>query len=239
MNIKLTLFGLLLITAPFCATIQADQRVLGYSYQADSILPQGKWEVENWITHKSDNSWNLRQELEYGLTPKLTTALYLNSKLTSETFTLQGLSSEWKYMVVSPHVKPVGFMLYGEIGFSGDEIETEEKFIFQHNRGNWIFLTNLIFEQEFEENETENVVELTGGASYKLNQNWYLGFDAKVESVYEGFFEEHEGNAAYAGPTVHYETSKWYVTGTLLSRLSENLSLYEETEVRVLTGYFF
>lgn len=62
---------------------RADERRFAYSYEAD-VLPEGGLEFEQWITARAGreggdyNKWEFREELEYGITDRLTGALYLN-----------------------------------------------------------------------------------------------------------------------------------------------------------------
>src|SRR5437867_5347424 len=68
---------------------RADERLFTYSYEAD-VLPKGGVEFEQWVTHQRDKKegvfsrWDFREELEFGLTERLTSALYLNFRDTGE-----------------------------------------------------------------------------------------------------------------------------------------------------------
>src|SRR3990167_3024714 len=61
----------------------SDERYFTYSYDAE-VLPKGQSEFEQWITARVGKKggdyarWDFREEFEYGLTERLTTALYLN-----------------------------------------------------------------------------------------------------------------------------------------------------------------
>src|SRR5882724_12258113 len=63
----------------------ADERLFTYTYQAE-VLPKGALEFEQWITNRNGrasgvySAFDLREEFEAGLTDKLTTAVYLNTK---------------------------------------------------------------------------------------------------------------------------------------------------------------
>lgn len=71
------------------ATGRADERRFTYSYEPET-LPQGAMEFEQWITLRTQrtrdgavrkdnfNRWDIREELEYGVTDNYTLALYLN-----------------------------------------------------------------------------------------------------------------------------------------------------------------
>ena len=71
-----------LMLCAFATSARADERKFTYSYEAKT-LPKGTWEFEQWATletGKKEGSWdrlNLREEIEYGITDRLTTAVYL------------------------------------------------------------------------------------------------------------------------------------------------------------------
>jgi hypothetical protein len=74
------------IAAP--ASTYADERFFTYSYEATSVLPKGGIEFEQWITYRGQKEvgiyarWDFREEIEYGVTDRYTTALYLNFRNT-------------------------------------------------------------------------------------------------------------------------------------------------------------
>src|SRR5262249_18132240 len=69
---------------------RADERRFTYTYEPET-LPQGAVEFEQWITLRSQrtkggevkqenyNLWELREELEYGVTDNYSLSLYLNT----------------------------------------------------------------------------------------------------------------------------------------------------------------
>jgi hypothetical protein len=109
--------AVLLAASLATATGYADERLFTYSYEAE-VLPKGGVEFEQWVTHKRDKDdglfsrWEFREELELGLTDRLTTALYLNFRETTvkndalgiddHEFEFKGVSSEWKYQILNP-----------------------------------------------------------------------------------------------------------------------------------------
>lgn len=249
-----SLFTAILATAGF-----ADERHFTYSYEADSILPKGHWEFEQWVTLKEGKDegkfhrWDFREEIEYGLTDRLTTALYLNFRDTardlegdendSESFEFKGVSSEWKYMLFSPHLYPIGVLLYFEPTYDGEELELEEKLILEHIFAErWILVANIVGEEEweFEEEETkaEGVLEFDFGVSYLLNEHWSIGVEARNHREYPEF-EEEEHSAWFVGPNIHYGTEKWWATLTVLPQVTDVLDEHEEVEVRFIGGIFF
>src|SRR5437879_10123092 len=72
------------------AHARADERRFTYSYEPET-LPQGGLELEQWVTLRTQrtrggtvqqqnyNLWELREELEYGITDNYSVSLYLNT----------------------------------------------------------------------------------------------------------------------------------------------------------------
>jgi hypothetical protein len=66
-------------------------------------------------------------------------------------------------------------------------------------------------------------VELGLGASYRFRPNWSAAVEMRGRRRYAGGFLEggrREWSALYAGPTVHYGGQRWFMTVSLLRRLS-------------------
>ena len=122
----------------------ADESLFGYIYTTDS-LPKGAWEAEHHTTLRSGKargfyrSFDLREEIEYGVTDNFSASLYLNSSWlamdgvysaedvsqnlpTSNRFDINGTSVELKYRLLSPYTDPIGLSLYLE-----PEIEIRDK----------------------------------------------------------------------------------------------------------------
>lgn len=249
----------LVLSCLFAGTALADERRFTYSYEADSVLPKGAFEFEQWATLKAGKEdgkyyqWRLREEIETGLTDRLTTALYLNLKDTySKDVTgindkdgteFSGLSNEWKYMLFSPHQYPIGVLLYGEIGYDGEELELEEKLILEHIFAErWILVMNLIFEEEWKwqkkKSEKEFVISPTFGLCYIINDHWSIGLEAVNHREYPDFGDE-EHSAWFLGPNIHYGSEKWWATLAILPQVTDVLDEHEEVEARLITGIFF
>jgi hypothetical protein len=164
------------------ASAQADESLFGYSYGSE-VLPKGIWEFEQWATWRTDkgngtyNALDLKEELEYGVTDRFQTALYLNFQgmWTHDTGPVddqgqfeipnqsgvgfQGVSMEFKYALLSPYKDPVGLAFYLEPGYSrlnkitgvvGTEYEVEAKAILQKNFLDDQLVTVLNLTGEFE-----------------------------------------------------------------------------------------
>src|SRR5207249_2601297 len=97
-------------------------------------------EIELWSTYRTGRNeyyteFDHRAEFEFGLTPRLMTALYLNWKDVAsqdnttpnpslkKEFEWQGISSEWKYKMTDPVADKIGSALYSELTLGTDEVE--------------------------------------------------------------------------------------------------------------------
>ena len=251
------------------ANMRADERLFTYVQEAE-VLPKGGLEFEQWLTHRRDKAegvfarWDFREELEYGLTDRLSAAGYLNFKsthsegvtnLTDESaFEFEGVSTELKYRVLNPNTQPLGVLLYGEATYNGEEFELEQKLVFQKNFAQkWVAAFNVIFEEEWAfkptVTEEELKVELTAGVAYKVNSHWSIGIEGRNHRVFApGFnFGNQEANAWFVGPNVHYGRDKWWATLTVLPQVHGSpdtrdgleLEEHEKIEVRLIAGINF
>ncbi len=250
----------------------ADERFFTYVYESE-VLPKGGWEFEQWLTYRkgfpggdrrfSQHIWDFREEIEYGLTDRLTTALYLNFRnkqsvarepglQDSSEFNFKGVSAEFKYQLLNPNTDPVGLALYVEPTYNGNEVELEYKVIVSKNIGDkWVLAANASLEQEWErENgatKKESVLEFTGGAAYRFTPHWSAGLEARYHSVYQGIgLNDHLGTGWFVGPNVHYGSSKWWATLTVLPQVSGhpgdgriNITEHQTFETRLIFGFNF
>ena len=250
----------------------ADERFFTYIQDAD-VLPRGAWEFEQWVTygkgfpggdHRFDQyRWDFREEVEHGFTDKLSGAAYLNFRQdqivaqqagfdSSSEFSFKGVSLELKYQLLNPNTKPVGLGLYVEPTFSGNEQELEYKLIASKNIADrWVVAANAVFEQEWEkeqgETEKKSVLEFNFGAAYRITPNWSVGLEGRRHDVYEGAtLNEHLASAWFLGPNVHYGTSKWWATFTMLPQISGdpsdggvNTTQHRVFEARLIFGINF
>jgi opacity protein-like surface antigen len=252
------------------AAAQADERHFTYSYEAQT-LPKGGMEIEQWATArlgKEDGTFHriqMREEFEYGITDRLTTALYFNweylhvqgvTALPSETETeFETVSSEWKYKLLDPSVDPIGLLAYAEIGAGSDEQELELKVVAQKNFGEFRLVYNLVVEFEREEEtepngekewEKESALMHTAGVSYQVSPNLAIGFEGYHVQHFEGIFKEQEGQALFVGPNLHAAFSRVWATLTCLAQVDYRgaghdleLDLHEQYEVRLIFGVSF
>src|SRR5437667_8005522 len=113
LNHRLMLLVASLLTSFLAA--RADERLFTYVQEAE-VLPRGGLEFEQWLTHRRNKAdgvfarWDFREELEYGLSDRMTAAGYLNFKSThsegvtglanEDSFEFEGISTELKYQVL-------------------------------------------------------------------------------------------------------------------------------------------
>lgn len=257
-----------LAAAALGAPAGADERKFTYSSEAKT-LPRGGVEFEQWATlrtGKEDGDFvriDIREELEVGITDRLTTALYLNLEylnsdgvtgIEDETeFEFESVSSEWKYRLTDA-ASPVGLLLYGEAGAGEHEQELEVKFVGSADAGAWSFAYNLILELEREEEEDpsgetewerESEIAHSFGVSVRVAPGFNLGFEGVARLLMEGTFSETESHAYFVGPNVHVATREWWATLTFLKQVDimENSGLelddLEKYEVRLIFGIHF
>jgi hypothetical protein len=261
-----------LLAAASLASARADERFFTYVYESE-VLPKGKWEFEQWLTYRkgypdgdrnfNQHIWDFREEIEYGVTDRLSVSGYLNFRNdqfvarkegfqdTSE-FSFKGVSAEFKYQLLNPNKQPVGLALYFEPLYNGNEQELEYKILLSKNIGdNWILAANAVYEQEWEHEEgvtkKEATLEFTAGVAYRLTPHWSVGLEGRYHSVYEGFgFDEHLGTGWFVGPNVHYGSSKWWATFTVLPQVSGhpsdggiNRTEHQTFETRLIFGINF
>jgi hypothetical protein len=250
----------------------ADERFFTYVYESD-VLPKGRWEFEQWLTYRkgfpegdrqfSQHIWDFREEIEYGLTDRLSGSLYLNFSQerlvarkqglqdTSD-FNFKGVSAEFKYQLLNPNTKPVGLALYFEPTYNDNQQELEYKAILSKNLSDkWVLAANVSHEQEWAREDgvtkKESVLEFTAGAAYRFTPHWSLGLEGRYHSVYEGIgLNDHLGTGWFVGPNIHYGSSKWWATFTVLPQVSGhpsdgriNITEHQTFETRLIFGLNF
>ncbi|OIO39068.1 MAG: hypothetical protein AUJ71_01525 [Candidatus Omnitrophica bacterium CG1_02_49_16] len=226
----------------------ASERLFTYSYEPET-MPKGAREFENWVTLRTQrndtvgqhnyNRWELRQELEYGVTDEYTISLYLNES--AESFTpvetdgdtgaevkgdshhessFDGVSIENRWMVLNPATNPVGLTLYFEPRFSGEALELEEKIILGQRVGDWKWALNVGHATEWTEdfNETEGELEFTFGITREINRRWNLGVEFRDHNELPEY-AEWENTALFVGPVVSYRRENWWMTLTAMAQV--------------------
>lgn len=262
----------LLGCAMLATMIHADDRRFTYVYEPET-LPAGAFELENWITLRAGrskavgrqnfNRWDLRQELEYGVTDWYTAAIYLNERAQSyrvpatgadvSSFTWKGISLENRFNVVNPAAHWIGLTLYLEGRYSGEEAELEQKIIIGQRHGNWKWAFNIEHEMEWEENlrEKEGKVGASFGIARDLSKRWALGLEFRNENVLAQY-KSWDNSALFVGPVLSYRREKWWAALTVMPQVygwnkkgandgSRHLELkdHERLNIRLLFGVNF
>ena len=255
---------------------QADDRRFTYTYEPETTL-QGALEFEQWITLRTQrttagdvkqenyNQWELREELEYGVTDRYSVSLYLNFQSRSyrdvstspptdfSEFQFKGVSMENRYMLINPANHAVGLTLYLEPSFSGDEAEVEEKIILGQRHGDWKWALNLTHATEWSDNfhATEGELEASFGIALDLNQQWSIGLELRDHNELPEY-SRWENTALFLGPVVSYRQEKWWAALTIMPQIyganylgnpdrNTHLDLdgHERVNIRFLMGFSF
>lgn len=251
----------------------ADERRFTYTYEPET-LPQGAMEFEQWFTLRTQrtkegdvkqgnyNRWEIREELEYGVTDNYSISLYLNTSHESyrdynpdppedfSKFKFDGVSLENRWLVLNPANHAVGVGLYLEPRYSGDEAEIEEKIILGQRHGNWKWALNLTHATEWTDNlhTTEGEVEASLGVARDLGKNWSLGLELRDHNELPDY-KKWENTALFLGPVVSYRHEKWWAALTVSpqiygANLGENpdantsleLEGHERVNIRLIIG---
>jgi hypothetical protein len=203
----------------------ADESPFGYLYTAETS-PKGEWEYEQWNTVRtgkaqgSYTAFDLRNEIEYGVTDAFSASFYLNSSYLStkgvpdpddasqnlpdqSSFDVNGVSTELKYRLLSPYKDPVGLVVYmePELGvrnrLSGaDTIERalEFKLITQKNffDDRLVLAANATFEPEWERHDGERSKELKNEYSFGAAYQVAPKWTAGVECLNRRKFDDQD-----------------------------------------------
>lgn len=219
--------------------MRADERRFTFVYEPET-LPAGALEFENWVTLRAGrnetvgqenyNRWDLRQELEYGISDRYTMALYLNETAQSyqdppmgteeSEFAFKGVSLENRFNVLNPAAHPVGLTLYLEGRYAGDEAEVEEKLILGQRHGPWKWAINLEHATEWEDHleEVEGEWGASLGVAYDLNPNWSVGLEFRSRTLLPAY-EDVASTALFLGPVVSFHQEQWWAALSVLPQL--------------------
>ena len=222
---------------------RADTKRFSYSYEPET-LPQGGMEFEQWITLRTQrtkdgevmqdnyNKWELREELEYGVTDNYSVALYLNATAESyrdfsatpaedkSEFQFSGISLENRYLMLNPADHAIGLALYLEPRYSGDEAEIEQKIIIGQRHGDWKWALNLTHATEWKDNlhEVEGELEVSLGVARDLGHHWSLGLEVRDHNELPDY-SKWENTALFIGPVLSYRQEKWWAVLTVMPQV--------------------
>ena len=262
-----------LLAGVVCTTsARADERRFTYVYEPET-LPQGAFEFENWVTWRAGrtgvvgqdnyNRWDLRQEIEYGVTDRYTAAFYVNESSTSYSdpfsganqseFSFEGVSLENRYMVLNPAEHKIGLTLYLEGTYSGKEAEIETKIILGQRHGPWKWAVNFNYANEWEDklSKVEGEAGASLGIARDLGKHWALGLELRNVNLFPNY-QEWENSALYLGPTLSYRHEKFWAALSVLPQIygwnnsasqdgnsQRELNDNEKINVRLLFGINF
>ncbi len=238
---------------------KADRRYFARSYTSYTI-PARALELEIWNTGKIQKDagyfykWQPRIEFEYGITDRLTTAIYFNFEETrstnnsyeSKSLSFTSTSYELRYRLFEIGEYFIDPTLYAEVYFGGDKIKYEPKIFLTKRFSNLIGVINLNseIEKNIPTNQTKSEFEVTGGVAYELNANFALGLEFRNHLNFTKIFETRKNQAFYIGPTLNLQTEKFYFTINFLTQIAgtpsgnSNLDLigHEKYEIRSILG---
>lgn len=268
--IKFCLLGAL--AANLVAAAHGTDRLFTYSYEPET-MPQGAWEIEQWLTARLGRNaavgrrdyrrFDLRQELEYGLTDSYTLSLYVNTKQQSyrdpaagadySRFIWQGISLENKILLLNPAEHAVGLSLYFEPRISHEAAAFEQKLILGQRHGAWKWALNLTHETEWEDRFRNRVGELEAslGVARKISRRWRMGIEARNHYQLPRY-ARWENMAVYAGPVLSCHREKWWAALTVMPQLYGanfaanpdrvnrlDLAGHERWNIRLIFGFGF
>ena len=243
------LFALLLIST----AAHADRR---YFLQSNTgyLAPAGNLELETVSLaasgqgDSSSTSWLNRFELEYGITDRLTGAMYLNFEQgAGEATTFDGPSLELIYQLARPGRLPVDPAAYCEFRANGSDWEIEPRLLLTRRVHRLVGVVNLIGEYERhvageERGQIERAFRMTAGVSRELGATVAIG----IESVYARNLADDgpDPSSWLLGPTVNFQTAKaqvaigWHpqVSGSPATRGHRNLVDFPRSQFGVIVG---
>jgi hypothetical protein len=232
-----------LATGLCLAVARADEKRFTYTYEPE-VLPKGGMEFEQWVTLRTQktaggevqqdnyNLWELREELEYGVTDNYSLSFYLNFAAESfrdvsqqppvdhSSFDFKGVSLENRYLVLNPASHALGLTLYLEPRFSGDEAEVEEKIILGQRYGDWKWAFNLVHATEWSDNlhSTEGEVEADLGIARDLGKHWSLGLEFRNHNELPDY-AIWENTALFVGPAISYRQERWWAALSVMPQV--------------------
>jgi hypothetical protein len=266
-----------LVLGALCSTLafqpaSGSERYFTYTYEPET-MPQSALEFEQWLTLRAGrnqavgqenfNRWELREELEYGVTDNYTVSLYLQGSLENfhdplaardrSRLRFDGVSLENRYLVLNPADHAVGLALYLEPRLAGDEAELEERIILGQRYADWKWALNLTHATGWLKafHATEGELEVSLGITRHLTRRWSVGVEARDHNELPDY-AKWQNTAFYVGPVVTYEREKWWATLTVMPQVfganfdgdpdkNANLELegHERWNARVIFGISF
>ena len=244
-----------LLVSLLATAAHADRRYFVQSY-TPYLAPGGNLELEAWSAARSGQGdstateWQNRIEFEYGISDRLTGAMYLNFVQPpgpEPATTFDGPSLELIYRLADPGRLPVDPAAYLEVRANGSEIELEPKLLVAHRVYKLVSVVNVVGEFEHhsagdERGTTEKNLILTAGMSREIGRVLAVGVEAVYTRGFEG--EGADPSSLLLGPTINLQTPKvqialgWHpqITGHPTTSGSLNLGDFPRSELRLILG---
>jgi len=269
-----------IILLAYFGVAHAQDRMFAYTYQSN-VLNKGDFDLEFQNELKTGKvgafspyvfgqRLNQRMEFEIGLGSNIQTSFYLNSELFNYADTASSglnqelkisFSNEWKWKLSDPVANAIGFTIYEELEFGGNNYESETKLIFDKRIANELFALNLVGKYEFER-EITRINEVTKATwTYNRPVELYFGymhfFNPKkgfgIEISNQNDITKEAGwmnSVLFAGPSFFTSVNKFFINISVLPQLANlhktiyapgnhDLNDFEAAEIRVLVGYDF
>lgn len=230
--------------------LSASERRFTYVYEATTPA-KGELEIENWATWKTtrkedgdSNRFDLRHEMEYGLTDRTSLAVYFADwKVVDGKTYYQDTALELIQNLTNPVTDVIGSALYGEAKLGDQVFKLEGKLLLQKNFGPIVLAYNAGIEAEWEGPKWGQFKEESGefmesfGISYQVTPKFFLG----GEFLHEIQFSEWTTASApviYAGPNVSFRHDRYFVTTTAMTQVT-NVEDEPDFQLRVIFGIHF
>jgi len=224
------------VVLSFGAVAQAGGRSFAYNYET-TVMPKGEWEYEQhvtWQTHKhnEDSSYSrfdVRHELEYGVTDRLQAAVYLDWRykggrsVEKDRARFRDVALEVIYQLTDPEVDAFGSALYGEVKWGDEVFEVEGKLLLQKNIGDWMLVWNGKAAAEWESkdyDEDKGEFGQTVGISYRFSDRVSFG----IEAIHEWELKSWDAagdHVVYAGPSLSVRMLGGFVTLSPLMQVTD------------------
>lgn len=256
----------------------AQDRIFAYTYQTN-VLNKGDFDVEFQNTLATGKKGlyspyifgshlDQRLEFEVGLGKNVQTSFYLNSELfnyadTSSDALNQELkisfSNEWKWKIADPAANAIGFALYEELEFGGNNFESETKLIFDKRWRYDLLAFNIVGKYEIEREISRNNGITKAEWTHNSPVEFYFAYmhflkpsiSVGLEMRNNNDITKEEGwinSVLFAGPAFHASVGKFFTNITALPQVinlhksaaapgSRDLNDFEQIEARVLIGY--
>ena len=270
----------ILATFAFASSVKSQDRLFAYTYQSN-VLNKGDFDLEfqnelrtgksgDYSPYVFGRHLDQRLEFEVGLGHRIQTSFYLNSELfnygdTSSISLKQELkisfSNEWKWKISDPMADAVGFTMYEELEFGGNNFESETKLIFDKRWQKDLLAFNIVgkYEVEREISRTDNITKATWTNNSPIEFNLgYMHFfkpeiGVGIEARNNNLITKEDGwvnSVVFAGPAFHASIDKFFINLTALPQLinlhktdaapgSLDLNNFEQLEFRIVVGYSF